>query len=273
LSEKKVPEEVLPLVRSLNDLLGRLAEALAAQKAFIADAAHELRTPIAAMQLQAQLVERAPSDADRQAALDDLQAGIHRAGHAVGQLLTLARQEPDMSSKPLVAVALAELARSIIADHIAVATDKSIDLGLTGADEQAVVLGDTEGLRILLSNLVENAVRYTPRGGRVDVSVRTEEGGNCVVEVTDTGPGIAVKDQARVFDRFYRGESTQEPGTGLGLAIVKTIADRHGASIELQNGNRGGLRALVVFPPFDMSTSKAINTNRQNHTLKASDFA
>ena len=250
LSEQKVPTEVLPVVRSLNDLLGRLAEALAAQKAFIADAAHELRTPIAAMQLQAQLVERAKTEEETQAALADLKAGIQRAGHAVRQLLTLARQDPDIAAKPFVSVSLAELARSVIGDQIALAAAKDIDLGLASADERALVLGDTEGLRILLANLVENAVRYTPSGGQVDVHIGCEESGRPCIKVEDTGPGIPTKDQARVFDRFVRGEGTTEPGTGLGLAIVKTVADRHGASVELSNVEPHGLRVKVVFAEF-----------------------
>ena len=167
LPEQKAPEEVLPLVRSLNDLLARLGDALAAQRAFIADAAHELRTPIAAMQLQAQLVERAESEEEAHAAIADLKAGIQRAGHAVRQLLTLARQDPDMAAKPFVSVSLAELARSVIGDQIALAGAKDIDLGIEAVDESALVLGDTEGLRILLTNLIENAIRYTPKGGQV----------------------------------------------------------------------------------------------------------
>ncbi|MEI7868026.1 MAG: ATP-binding protein [Candidatus Methylumidiphilus sp.] len=250
LPEQKAPEEVLPLVRSLNDLLARLGDALAAQRAFIADAAHELRTPIAAMQLQAQLVERAESEEEAHAAIADLKAGIQRAGHAVRQLLTLARQDPDMAAKPFVSVSLAELARSVIGDQIALAGAKDIDLGIEAVDESALVLGDTEGLRILLTNLIENAIRYTPKGGQVDIFIRRMEDGRASVEVADTGPGIAVKDQTRVFDRFYRAEGTAEPGTGLGLAIVKTVADRHGASIELNNAEPHGLRVKVVFHGF-----------------------
>ncbi len=250
LPEQKAPEEVLPLVRSLNDLLARLGDALAAQRAFIADAAHELRTPIAAMQLQAQLVERAESEEEAHAAIADLKAGIQRAGHAVRQLLTLARQDPDMAAKPFVSVSLAELARSVIGDQIALAGAKDIDLGIEAVDESALVLGDTEGLRILLTNLIENAIRYTPKGGQVDIFIRRMEDGRASVEVADTGPGIAVKDKSRVFDRFYRAEGTAEPGTGLGLAIVKTVADRHGASIELNNAEPHGLRVKVVFAGF-----------------------
>ena len=247
LPEQKAPEEVLPLVGSLNDLLGRLAEAIAAQKAFIADAAHELRTPIAALQLQAQLVERARTDAERSASLQDLKAGVRRSGHAVQQLLTLARQDPDLAVRPFTVVALAELARSVVAEHIVLAEVKRIDLGLHYADEYATVRGDPDALRVLLGNLLDNALRYTPVGGRVDVSA-TMRDGSPYLEVSDSGPGILEADRTRVFDRFYRGEATRESGTGLGLAIVKTIADRHGAQVQLDNSDSGGLRIRVVFP-------------------------
>jgi two-component system OmpR family sensor kinase len=246
LPEQQAPEEVRPLVQSLNDLLQRLAEALAAQQAFIADAAHELRTPIAALQLQAQLAERAGTEADRQAALADLKAGIQRAGRTVQQLLTLARQEPGLAGKPFAAVALADLAAEVVAEQSALARARNIDLGLAAADRAAAVHGDADGLRVLVTNLVENALRYTPAGGRVDVSVRQVDG-RPRLEVRDTGPGIPASELPRVFDRFYRGSHTQEPGTGLGLAIVKAIADRHGARVNLRNAESGGLRVEVEF--------------------------
>ena len=144
------------------------------------------------------------------------------------------------------------MARSVIGDHIALAGAKDIDLGIEEANEYALVMGDTEGLRILLTNLVENAVRYTPTGGQVDVFIRRLEDGSASIEVADSGPGIAAKDQTRVFDRFYRAEGTTESGTGLGLAIVKTIADRHGAFIELQNAEPHGLRIRVVFTGLEV---------------------
>ncbi len=247
LPERQAPEEVRPLVQSLNDLLARLGAALAAQQAFIADAAHELRTPIAALQLQAQLAERAETEEDRRAALEDLKAGVGRAGRTVQQLLTLARQDPDSAGRPFEPVPLAELTRQVVAEHMALAEAKDIDLGLAATDDAVAVRGDTGALRVLVGNLVENGVRYTPPGGRVDLSARMEDG-HPVLEVRDTGPGIPEADQARVFDRFFRGEATYETGSGLGLAIVKAIADRHGARVCLENGKTGGLAARVVFP-------------------------
>ena len=254
LPEYSAPEEVRPLVHSLNDLLGRLAEALAVQKAFIADAAHELRTPIAALQLQAQIVERAATESERSAALADLQAGIRRAGYAVQQLLTLARQDPAQAARPWVAVPLAALARQVITEQLGLAHAKALDLGLAEADESVSVAGDAEALRVLLANLVGNAVRYTPPGGRVDIAISRERG-RAALAVSDSGPGIPEPDRQRVFDRFYRGEYSGEPGTGLGLAIVKAIAERHGATVRLGEAEIGGLDARVEFPADSARTA------------------
>jgi len=243
--ERNVPEEAMPLVQSLNDLLKRLADAIAAQKAFVADAAHELRTPIAALQLQVQLLERAGSQAERQQQIDELKSGVQRAGHAVQQLLTLARQDPDAALKTRKPVDLAELATQVVSHHSHLAQSRAIDLGVTQLDDSRV-LGDAEGLRVLLANLVDNAIRYTPDGGRVDVSVRSEDS-QITLAVDDSGPGIPESDRPRIFDRFYRGENQQIPGTGLGMAIVKTIADRHRTRVELGNSRLGGLEVKVRF--------------------------
>jgi two-component system OmpR family sensor kinase len=237
-----LPREVQPLVAALNGLLARLDAALAGQRAFVADAAHELRTPIAALQLQAQLAERAESEAERQAALAELDAGIRRAGRAVQQLLTLARLDPDSAGRPPQPVQLADLARAVVTELNPLARALAIDLGIAATDEAATVAGDPDALAVLLRNLVENALRYTPAGGTVDVST-----GPGWLEVRDTGPGIPEAERTRVFDRFYRGAETREPGTGLGLAIVKAIADRHGAAVALSDPAGGGLRVRVAF--------------------------
>ena len=258
LAERDLPAEVQPLVRALNGLLDRLGEALAAQRTFIADAAHELRTPLTAVHLQAQLAERATTDADRSKALADLKSGLDRATRLSEQLLTLARTEPGVETpdRPAANVDLAHSAREAIAELAPLAAEKSIDLGLS-AGGAAMVRGDAEALRTLLSNLIDNAVRYTPRDGRVDVAVQSE-GDRVAVSVRDNGPGIAPADRMRVFDRFYRGQPVGEPGengkaasvrgSGLGLAIVKRIADRHGAEITLGEGLDGrGLGVTVRF--------------------------
>lgn len=247
LNEAGVPEEAQPLVFSLNDLLARLKTALDAQRALVADAAHELRTPLTALQLQLELVERATSDEQRTAALQELQTGLQRAIHAVQQLLTLARQEPGAAEYRFVPVKLAELVQQVVVEQERLAEAKNVDLGVTQTDETAVVSGDREGLRILLSNLVSNALRYTPAGGRVDVSCGLSEGA-AFIAVDDSGPGIPVEDRERVFDRFYRGGQESEIGGGLGLSIVRAIAFRHQAKVGLNDSESGGLQARVIFP-------------------------
>ena len=250
LPDEGLPEEIQPLAASLNDLLARLQAAFAAQRDFVADAAHELRTPLTALQLQTQLVERAAGETERGAALDELKRGLQRTGHTVQQLLTLARLEPGAVSMPSVRVELATLAREAVVEQTRVAEARDIDLGLAEVDSRAVVMGDAEALRILLSNLLANALRYTPRGGRVDVSCRMRDG-QPVLEIADTGPGIPEAEHERVFDRFYRRPGEQESGSGLGLAIVRAIAERHDAIVSLHAAQGGGLLARVVFPTFE----------------------
>jgi len=252
LSESALPREVQPLVGALNGLLGRLSQALAAQRSFIADAAHELRTPLTAVHLQAQLAERATTDAERRAALADLKGGLERATRLVEQLLTLAREEPGVADRPPATVDLPALAREVVADLAPLAAAKRIDLGLN-ADSRVQVRGDAEALATLLSNLVDNALRYTPEGGRVDVGVAIDTG-RPVLSVRDSGPGIPEADRERVFDRFVRGSVAAGAvrGSGLGLSIVKRIAERHGAAIAVGPGlNGAGAGISVRFPPAE----------------------
>ena len=247
LPQNGLPVEIVPLVQALNELLARLARALESQRAFVADAAHELRTPLTAVQLQIQLAERAKTEDERKAAFAQLKQGQLRAAHLVQQLLTLARQEPGVAPPPHVAVDLAEVARLVVSEQAPHAAEMDIDLGIS-REEQAIVSGDFEALRVMLGNLVDNAIRYTPRGGTVDVAPRLGEG-TAVLEISDTGPGVPEADRERVFDRFYRREINQASGSGLGLAIVKNIADRHQAGVVLENRVPGpGLRVSVSFP-------------------------
>ena len=250
ISERAVPIEALPLVESLNDLLARLQQAIQSQREFIADAAHELRTPLTALQLQIQLLERAENPENRAEALANLRAGLERATHTVQQLLTLARQEPGAIEQKCASVALADLLRQVVAEQATLAAAKNLDLGVEAADLAARVWGDAEALRILLSNLVGNAIRYTPDQGRIDVRCGVA-GERAWLEVADTGPGIPVAERERVFDRFYRrpGESVQ--GSGLGLAIVRVIAQRHRAVVRLDDAPSGGLRVRVDFPLWE----------------------
>ena len=247
-SESGLPDEVLPLVQELNLLFGRVKTAFEAQQHFVADAAHELRTPLAALKLQAQSLERADSDDARGVAIGRLTAGIERATRLVEQLLVLARQEASAAGGMRNdTVDLADLARRTLADMAGAAVTKGVDLGLQKADS-AAVQGQADALTILLRNLVDNAIKYTPAGGRIDVSVTADkEGATLVVE--DSGPGIAAEERERVFDRFYRIAGSEAKGSGLGLAIIKAIAERHGAALRLDSSpTLGGLRIGITFP-------------------------
>ncbi len=241
------PKEVQPLVDALNGLLARLDAALAAQRTFVADAAHELRTPLTAVHLQAQLAARATDDAERAAALAAMKGGLARATRLAEQLLALARAD-DAPSAASSAVDLVAVARSVVTLQAPVAAARDIDLGLVAAGDAVVVAGDGDALTVLLSNLVDNAVRYTPAGGEVDVVVEMRDS-RPTLGVRDTGPGIPPAERAQVFERFARGRAAAAPGSGLGLAIVRRIAERHGAGVELADGVQGrGLTVTVTFP-------------------------
>ncbi len=243
-----LPDEVRPVAVALNDLLARLRSALDRERAFLADAAHELRTPLTALDLQAQAVAAAREE-DREAALGDLRAGVARVARLVGQLLAIAREQHG-ATVAAVPLDLDELVRRAVAEFVPLAEAAGIDLGIESA-EAVRVAGDADALRRLLGNLLDNAVRYTPAGGRVDVAVGRETGApsRAVVTVTDTGPGIAPEERERVFDRFHRVPGTAGTGSGLGLALARSIAGRHGGEVVLEDGPGGrGLRALLRLP-------------------------
>jgi len=241
------PVEVQPLVRALNDLLSRLKAALDSQRQFVADAAHELRTPLQALQLQTQLVERASDAAERETALVELKEGLTRAAHLVQQLLTLASEEPGAAQRELGAIELAAIVETVVGDYQSIAGAKGVACRIGNVASVPRVVGDPASIRTLLSNLVDNAVRYTPGGGEVVVSVAARPEG-ATLEVADSGPGIPREERTRVFDRFYRRPGLEQAGTGLGLAIVKAIADRHGLRIALDTSELGGLLVAVEFP-------------------------
>jgi len=249
LAVRPMPEEIAPLAAALNDLLERLSHAMDTQRAFVADAAHALRTPLAALQLQSQLVERAETPAARQEAVGRLREGLERLTHLVTQLLTLARQEPGAATPAHDAVDLHALATGVVVDMTQAALDRDIDLGIeAAASTPPTVRGDADALRILLTNLIDNALRYVPRGSRVDVQVaRGADGRSAVLGVADNGPGIPAAERERVFDRFYRVPDAPTGGSGLGLAIVAEIAQTHGAQVALEDA-QPGLRVRVTFP-------------------------
>lgn len=252
LPDADLPREVLPLVRELNLLFERMRQSLEAQQQFVADAAHELRSPLAALKLQAQGLRRQRDGADQAAAVARLNDGIDRAILLTEQLLALAREEAAAASSLHEAVDLMEVARAASGDVLPGAAARGIDVGLAASDP-VLARGRAESLRILLRNLLENAVKYSPPGGRVDISLSRRDEVACLV-VEDSGPGIPEAERERAFDRFYRVPGTVGTGSGLGLAIVKVIADRHGGTVRLdRSAALGGLKVEVCLPVADQT--------------------
>jgi two-component system OmpR family sensor kinase/two-component system sensor histidine kinase QseC len=248
LSAEGLPDEVVPLVNSLNALLDRLARAMAAQRDFVGDAAHELRSPLTALKLQVQVLRRAPDEATRDEAARSLTAGVDRATRLVEQLLALARTESEPGRHDD-AQPLAEIVRQTMADvgSLAAAHRTTLELDAGGSGESVEVPGSAE-ISVLARNLIDNAVRYSPDGGHVSVRVIVEDGAPVLI-VDDDGPGIAPADRENVFQRFVRGENTgAETGSGLGLAIVRQVALRQHAEVSLERSPLGGLRVRVAWP-------------------------
>ena len=245
ISDAGLPQEILPLTAALNDLLHRLDHAMSAQRTFVADAAHELKTPLTALNLQIQLAERAQDNDERKAAFTDLRQGLERANHLIHQLLTLARQEPGTAEQKQEAIDLTALTQKICSDFASLAGNSGHDLGISKLDA-ATIIGNADALHTLLGNLIDNALRYTPQGSRIDVAV-TRQADGATLSVFDNGSGIPEAELPRIFDRFYRVPGTRSSGSGLGLAIVKQIANTHGAKIDIGNGI-GGFHIRVTFP-------------------------
>jgi len=240
-----LPDEIAPLASALNALLARLSSSLDSQRAFVADAAHELRSPLTALKLQLELLRRADDAETREAARIAIGEGIGRASRLVEQLLALARSEPD-AVLPVERVDLAAAARQAIDDTTPFADSRSVSIALI-AHGGACVKGDPVALNLLVRNLVDNAVRYSPTASRVEVRVR-QQSGEVVLEVDDAGPGIPDAERERVFDRFYRRADAAGAGSGLGLAIVRSVASAHAATVRLGPSTLGGLSVSVSFP-------------------------
>lgn len=238
LPEAGVAREIVPFVQSINALLRRLDASLNQQRRFIADAAHELRTPLAAMKLQAQNLEHAHSPEAMRARLKTLQEGLARSGSLLEQLLSLARQQ-NVQAHTMQTFDVEIVMRQAVGDIYPLAEARQIDLGIA-ASLPLLFSGLPETFYALLRNALDNAVRYTPIGGRIDVRSRVE-GDTIIVEVEDTGPGIAVEERERVFDAFYRVSGARGEGSGLGLTIAATAAEQLGGSISLHQGRSGGL--------------------------------
>ncbi|WP_295002418.1 ATP-binding protein [uncultured Dechloromonas sp.] len=233
INPKAAPEEIRPLIEALNGLFQRVEQNLEAERRFTADAAHELRTPLAALQAQLQVAQRARDGEEHDRSLQQLQSGLSRAAHLVDQMLLLARLDPESGLPDPQAVDLAALAESVCADLGPQILARNIDFDFASVDD-AILTGQAEWLRVLIRNLVDNAVRYTPPGGRVAVRISRDDE-RLSLSVCDSGPGIPAPERNAVLRRFHRLEQAGQPGSGLGLAIVARIAELHGARLWLDS--------------------------------------
>lgn len=232
----------------IQSLVDQRTQAL---RQFVADVAHEVRTPLSALQLQLQLFERSDDAEQKNTALNEVKRGLQRTIHLVQQLLIFARLEPEVISASFSRLKLDTLVKNIIIEQTTLASTKRIDLGMI-EDEPSLVMGDENLLRILLGNLIDNAIRYTQVNGKVDVAVWCNANQQVIVDITDTGPGIPEEDLPLVFHRFYRVPGRSATGSGLGLGIARRIAQLHRGSIELINITAtGGLRARLILPRID----------------------
>ena len=247
-----VPSEVHPFVVAINRLLSRVAQSMALQRRFLADAAHELRSPLTALSLQSERLAATELPEEARHRVDALQSGLQRSRQLLDQLLALARAQ-DAGKGSVGWVSLRQVCHRVLEDLMPLAQAKEIDLGMVLGEmvSDAMVLAQDLDMYIVIKNLVDNAIRYTPAGGQVDVSI-SQRDGKTALQVADSGPGISGEDRQRVFDPFYRVIGNDEIGSGLGLSIVKTIADRLGANVSLAYTNvpeSSGLSVTVEFPP------------------------
>lgn len=244
--DHSLPQEIRPLVTTLNQLLQRLDLAMHTQRTFIADAAHELRTPLTALKLQLELTERASTEQQRLTAFAKLNQRLDRSIHLVKQLLTLARSEPQFEAQHFQPVNLSELAQQVVNDFILLAEQRNLSIQ-TYIEPDVFTSGQVESLRILISNLVDNAILYSPMHGKVEIHVSMDNA-HPILRIIDTGSGIPANERQRVFDRFYRCEGSEVIGSGLGLSIVRNIAENHSAMISLSdNLDQQGLVVTIKF--------------------------
>jgi len=260
--------ELRPLIAALNNYMQRVRDQIEAQRRFIANAAHQLKTPLALLATQAAFAQRTQAEHEREEALAALQANTMTTARLVSQLLVLSRAEPRSASHPVGSVDMAGTARAVLDDFAATALKLSIELGFEEQGVPALVLGDAILLREMLVNLIDNALRYTPAGGSATLSLSVD-GETCRIVVEDTGPGIPAEERSHVFERFYRTPGSSGGGSGLGLAIVREIAEAAGGAVVLADGkDRIGLAVEVTLPlagafcdPFE--SQKALKPERR----------
>ena len=252
---QNVPLEVDRLVGSLNNLMSELDNAIKSENRFVNDAAHQLRTPLAGILAQIQLAQDSKDPKEIHNRLEQISNSSKRLIHIINQLLSLSKTQPEaMHSSTFIKMDLVSLTKKTMEDLFPLADLKKIDLGYEGLNENAFIMGDEQKLYDLIHNLIENAIKYTPPSGKVNVSIEIKNNKICLI-VEDTGKGIPKDDQPNVFKRFYRGDnvtqSGDDAGAGIGLAIVKEIANMHDATIEIDSRNdKPGTRFYVYFEPI-----------------------
>jgi two-component system sensor histidine kinase TctE len=245
LTETGAPAEIAPAVKAFNKLLGRMREASGVQQRFLANAAHQLRTPLAGLQMHLELLLRRELAPDVRSEIERMHVATMRASHLATQLLALARAEASASGRDAQYFDLRQIGDAAAQEWVPRAIARNIDLGFVL--ENAIVSGNPLLLSELLNNLVDNALRYTPRGGTVTVRSGTDDGGRPYLSVEDNGVGIPEDARSKVFERFYRIEGTPGEGSGLGLAIVKEVVDRHNGVLSVQSGATSGTRIIATF--------------------------
>lgn len=234
IEERAAPQEIMPLISSFNDVLYQLEDSVQSQKRFIADAAHQLKTPLAGLRMQAELAQRENSPEELQRSLEQIADSSTRATRLVQQLLSLARMENTNKLSEKILIDLSQSAADATKNWLSAAWEKNIDLGYQSNEQSYKMYGNPVMLKELFNNLLDNAIKYTPNNGTVTVDVRhANQAGLLIVEVKDTGPGIPPEERQRVLERFYRVLGSDIEGSGLGLAIVKEIATQHGGKLEI----------------------------------------
>lgn len=243
------PDEVLPVIQSLNQLLGRLEASLTLQRQFTADAAHELRTPLSAIKLNLDMLQRADTEEERKGVEQGLTASVSRAIHLVQSLLLLARHETDALAVEMEAVDVVSITKQVVANLSAFAADKEQRVNLNFAtDSEIIIAAQEHNIFVLIENLLHNAILYTPQKGNIEMGAEVGTSG-VVFTIQDDGPGIEPADRLRVFDRFYRGLGTKQQGSGLGLSIVRNIVGYYQGSIVIEDGTNGkGCKFVITFP-------------------------
>ncbi len=252
IDEHIIPKEIRPVTAAVNQLFLQLKTSFDIEKRFTSDAAHELRTPLAALKTHAEIALKAKDNEEKRTALSHVVQGVNRATRLVEQLLTLARLDPDTGLSNVRRFDLFIAGEDVISNEAHLAIDKNIEISL-GGTRGKFVAANYDAICVLMRNLVDNAIRYTPKGGEIEISVDRKDDA-IILSIADSGPGIPEEERDKIFNRFYRSLGTKESGSGLGLSIVTRIAELHRLEISLDTSRLGGLQINIAFPAKDFDS-------------------